>query len=163
MNQCSCWAVKQQQLLTAWMKMTQTSPLPAQLPWNDLCWLLNPQLLSTVSEGTEDDDLSLITPSISALFNSKDINLLKHVVTEHYLCLVWVSRSQDMPAQDYSGNTGQSQQHSALRGKPYKKLPRKLLFTMWKQHCGQAAPGLCPRYCESSTVPWSVFRVPAAS
>lgn len=54
----------------------------------------------------EDVNPSLITPSISALFNSKDINLLKNAVTEHSLCLVWVSRSQDMPAQDYSENTG---------------------------------------------------------
>lgn len=56
-----------------------------------------------------------------------------------------------------------SEYHSALREKPYTKLPRKLLFTMWKQHCAQVAPGLCPRYCESSTVPWCEFRVPAAS
>lgn len=39
-------------------------------------------------------------------------------------------------------------------GKPYTNLPRKLLFTMWKQHCGQEAPGLCPRCCERSTVLW---------
>lgn len=60
-------------------------------------------------KGQEDDDPNLITPLISALLNSKDINLLKNVVTKHYLCLVWVSRSQDMPAQDYSENTGQSE------------------------------------------------------
>lgn len=62
----------------------QTSPLPAaQLPWSNLCWLLNPKLLNAMLKGQEDDDHSLITPSISALLNSKDINLLKNAVTEH--------------------------------------------------------------------------------
>ena len=43
------------------------------------------------------------------------INQLKNVTTEHSLCLVWVSKTQDTPAQDYSEDMNAGSQSFAAK------------------------------------------------
>lgn len=93
--------------------MTQTSSSPAQLPWSNQYWLLNPHVSNAMPKGIAQFWPQYYIRSLVHCSTVWTINPLKNITTEGSLCLIWVSKTQDMPAQHYSKdvNAGQSKLH----------------------------------------------------